>query len=482
MGGERTLSSFIVVEASFCIVALIASYELLVGIVREDEPPKQPPKQPRRRGRDVVGDEPRPAGIINSAVRPYGRSLSPAGRGRAGSRALTTHIRSNEETPLLSQSRSGAPQQQQTSTSSTTRRWFYKLILLALVLRILFLPIESLCIQGIAGPHSVLFRLLLRLSQTLPDVALASAISVLLIFCAQLSFSALPPLTPDSNEGNTDNSGRGIGNGNATTVGASSKVLSRADSLEANDEGTPPIKVQITQSASLSISRFVRNAFASPKAFYAWNLMLVGSYVVVFVGMTVTSSETAFWTVMILMHIILLIAMVHVACLLVRALYPGIGRQKNSKSLAIRLLATFILIAIMIADRVTRFSVISHSSYERGEDSMSYRREVTEYALTESLPILCIVIMMHQKRKEVKSDVLIVHSLMSRVFGSAGKLEAGSQVENNSVRQTENEGKNAVDEGKIPASGHLAPRRYQSYGGMNRAMPPRPGYQTHYPH
>ncbi|EJK63283.1 hypothetical protein THAOC_16073 [Thalassiosira oceanica] len=420
MGGERTLSSFIVVEASFCIVALIASYELLVGIVREDEPPKQPPKQPRRRGRDVVGDEPRPAGIINSAARPYGRSLSPAGRGRAGSRALTTHIRSNEDTPLLPQSRSGAPQQQQTSTSSTTRRW--------------------------------------------------------------LSFSALPPLTPDSNEGNTDNSGRGIGNGNATTVGASSKVLSRADSLEANDEGTPPIKVQITQSASLSISRFVRNAFASPKAFYAWNLMLVGSYVVVFVGMTVTSSETAFWTVMILMHIILLIAMVHVACLLVRALYPGIGRQKNSKSLAIRLLATFILIAIMIADRVTRFSVISHSSYERGEDSMSYRREVTEYALTESLPILCIVIMMHQKRKEVKSDVLIVHSLMSRVFGSAGKLEAGSQVENNSVRQTENEGKNAVDEGKIPASGHLAPRRYQSYGGMNRAMPPRPGYQTHYPH
>ena len=280
----------------------------------------------------------------------------------------------------------------------------------------------------------------------------------------------MPPLTPDSNEGNTDNTGRGIGNGNSTTEGASSKVLSRADSLEANDEGTPPIKVKITQSASLSVSRFVRNAFASPKAFYAWNLILVGSYLVVFVGMTVTSSETTFWAVMILMHIILLIAMVHVACLLVRALYPGIGRQKNSKSLALRLLATFILIAIMIADRITRFSVISHCSYERGKDSICYRREVTEYALTESLPILCIVIMMHQKRKEVKSDVLIVHSLMSRVFGSAGKLE--SQAENNSGRQTENEGKNSVDEGKSPALGHLAPRRHQSYGGMNRAMPP----------
>ena len=295
------------------------------------------------------------------------------------------------------------------------------------------------------------------------------AISVLLIFCARLAFSALPPLTPDSNEGNTDNSGRGIGNGNSTTV---PKDLSRADSLEANDEGTPPIKVKITQSASLSVSRFMRSAFASPKAFYAWNLILVGTYLVVFIGMTITSFETTFWAVMILMHIILLIAMVHVAWLLVRALYPGIGRHKNSKSLAIRLSITFILIAIMIAERITRFTVLSRRSYGRGEGSMNYRKEVTDYALTESLPILCIVIMMHQKRKEVKSDVLIIHSLMSRVFGSAGRLEAGGQVENNSGRQIENEGKNVADEGKSPASGYLAPRRYQSYGGMNRAMPP----------
>ena len=124
--GEQTLSSpsFVGVEVSFCIVALIASYELLVGTVGEDGPPKQQPPQPRRRGRDVVGDEPRPAG---NNTRPYGRSLSPAGRGRAGSRALTTHIRSNEDTPLIPQSRSGAPQQQQTTTSST-RRWVRRCI------------------------------------------------------------------------------------------------------------------------------------------------------------------------------------------------------------------------------------------------------------------------------------------------------------------------------------------------------------------
>ena len=62
------------------------------------------------------------------------------------------------------------------ATCSNVKK-FYKLILLALVLRILFLPIESLCIQSIqsGGRHNpALFRLLLRLSQTVPDVALAS--------------------------------------------------------------------------------------------------------------------------------------------------------------------------------------------------------------------------------------------------------------------------------------------------------------------
>lgn len=84
-------------------------------------------------------------------------------------------------------------------------------------------------------------------------------------------------------------------------------------------------------------------------------------------------------------------------------------------------------------------------------------------AVSESLPIMLILLVMHRKRKEsVMPDVLIMHSIMSNLFGSTAQLDSAT------TSSATGEGGNAA--GRIGALG----RRFQSYGGGTRvdSFPP----------
>jgi hypothetical protein len=65
----------------------------------------------------------------------------------------------------------------------------------------------------------------------------------------------------------------------------------------------------------------------------------------------------------------------------------------------------------MFVDRVVSFGLVAHSAISGvyGSDHneiirTGYKRSTIEYAISESLPVLVILFMMHRKRKETHSD------------------------------------------------------------------------------
>jgi hypothetical protein len=103
---------------------------------------------------------------------------------------------------------------------------------------------------------------------------------------------------------------------------------------------------------------------------------------------------------------------------------------------------------------------------------MSYRRNTIDYAISESLPVLFILFMMHRKTKVVQSDVLIMHtfhSIRNNLFGSTTRLGVSEnpQFDNTIVASASADG---TDTARVAG---LGARQFQTYGGTKvDSLPP----------
>ena len=330
--------------------------------------------------------------------------------------------------------------------------------------------------------ESPLFESLLRISQTLPDIVFASALATLVIFCAKIAFSAMPPLSPESNEGSMH------GGEDTDTIGDGTErggfLGERCMKVQSNVDGKDCANIAKRNSKSahaccISAARLFRTILASKKTFVTWNVILLVSYTLVFVADVAIPHvppiicEISLWIFIAIVYSFLLISLVYAATLLGRALYSGIVRRKNADSLALRLVGSCTLLAIMFIDRVACYSmaailaIANLDSINQAERmaQISYRRNTIYYAISESLPVLFILIMMHRKRKEVHHDVLIMHtfhSIRNNLFGSAGRLGV---TENSQVDSTTIVASVSAD-GTVTARGAgMGARQFQSYGG-----------------
>lgn len=261
-------------------------------------------------------------------------------------------------------------------------------------------------------------------------------------------------------------------------------MLARDSIEEENEQESPNVKksqetkqktrVSITRTIYISISRFLRMVLASKQTFPIWNFVVLTSYSTIFVmlstknGIPVSQTEIYLWILLTAIYSFLLVALFYVGALLLRALTPGLKRRKDSNALALRLLGTCALLAWIFIERIISFAFAAHTalvyndSDEKGERKLySYKRDALDYGISELLPVLCLLFMMHRRRRgEMPSDVLIIHSLLNNVFGSMGVLSAEEERGDADVVSSE--------------SGALGSRRlHASYGGpKNESFPP----------
>mmetsp|Transcript_2925 Transcript_2925/g.6392 ORF Transcript_2925/g.6392 Transcript_2925/m.6392 type:complete len:585 (+) Transcript_2925:218-1972(+) len=519
--------AFIFAETSFILVASFAAYELLVGdfIWAHQREEERRASVQSRRGRGVSTYD-----TFESSRQMHGhRSLSPGGRGMGGGggpRAVASRRSSNDSYPPRSSrvvgggninNRDGRIAQEgyysspgdtrfsspgRGSSGDSTRRLFYKAILWALLSRFILLPVETFCFLHRGNIDHVGHRpilstiaidsIFLRISQTFPDVAFASALGLLVIFCAQIAFAAMPPLTPDSSEesirGDEDAEtiDDGIVAGERDGLLGGEGATKGQRSSEGKRNSTTNILKRNAKLARTWCTRLSRTILASKKTFATWNAIIFISYAVIFIVALVphiplSIHELSLWTLMVSIYSLLLLSLVYVGALLGNALRPGIARRNNSDSLLIRLVLTCLLLGIMFVDRVVRFGMVlqlaitdseAHEEddpYERIRSS--YRRGTIEYAFSESLPVLFILIMMHRKRKEIQNDVLILWSL----FGSTGRLASSENSQlDTSTAMASTSGDGAASGPAVRAG--LGSRRFQTYGGTRGdSFPPVSG-------
>mmetsp|Transcript_21949 Transcript_21949/g.53098 ORF Transcript_21949/g.53098 Transcript_21949/m.53098 type:complete len:566 (+) Transcript_21949:64-1761(+) len=495
--------AFILTECSFIIVASIAAYELLIGdfIWAQQEEARRSSMQSHRgrAGYDSFAE--------SRQLQLHGhRSLSPAGRGRGKPRIMPASRKgSNEETASLlypSRSRGGVgvsnnrdariSEERYYSSSSpgdprfatpgrgssgdSTRRLFYKVILLALLSRFILLPMETFCLSetkdsAIISFDPTIIQILLRISQTFPEIAFASALGLLVIFCAKIAFAAMPPLSPNFSEGSIHGDDAEIvEDGTTEREGLLGEGEIKGQENDEGKDATTRVRRSSKMARALCITaaRFSRTVLASKKTFAAWNIILSISYTVFVTAVAIPHApflmcEIYLWALMTVIFSILLLSLIYVAALVRKSLHPGIVRRQSSDSLAFRLMTTCTLLAIVFMEKVVCFSnaiVNSDGSDYEERIRSSYRRNTIEYVFFESLPVLIILFMMHRKRKEVHNDVLIIHSIMNNLFGSTGRLTAS---ENSQLDTTNMAGEGTGS--STARSGGLGSRRFQTYGG-----------------
>lgn len=501
--------AFILAETSFILVASIAAYELLVG----DFIWAQQEEARRTRGRSSGYNT---FDRASQQLQLHGhRSLSPGGgRGRGGAprNAPSSRRGPNDESSLLYPPRSRGNRDVRVaeesyysssgdtrfaspgrgSSGDSTRRLFYKVILLALLSRFILLPVETFCFSQMSHSYAThrispnviidptLLQILLRISQTLPDVVFASALGLLVIFCAQIAFAAMPPLTPQSGEtsihGDEDNETLedGITEGDGLlgegTIKEQENMGGKIISIR------PKIGFRMAHVFYIGAARLSRAILTNKKTFTTWNVILLVSYISVFVVAGTAPQpppvgEMSLWIEMVAIHSFLLLSLIYVAVLLGKALCPGMIRRKNVDSLALRLIGTCSMLAIMLIERMVRFSLVMHRAIADPDNSdleerirISYRMSTIEYAVSESLPVLFILFLMHRKRKEMQNDVLIIHSIMNTFFGSS------TQLDNTNLTSAQGDGTGSG----ATKRGGLGSRRFQTYGGSSRenSFPP----------
>ena len=510
-----TSPEFILTESSFIIIASIAAYEILVGDflwAQQEEARRQQLLQQQNQQNEIKS-----------------RSLSPGRGGRYHNRPPPSSRRGspNEETYLLYPSRSSqlgmnnsrvnttattTSEEQQGyyttpggstgfsgrgSSGDSTRRLFYKMTLFATLSRFVLLPLETICLSQsdnstIPTYISTLLQILLRLSQTLPDIVLASALGLLVIFCVKIAFAALPPLTPDGGSpavakvdtnqqqqqtvtrevlpGNNEVK-KGQDNNNSAEIG-------KEKELSTNEEATTS---NMNSNLCTSIARLSRTILASKRTFRVWNFILSISYTLIFIEALLiphaplSECERHLWILMTSIYSFLFLSLVYASALMIKAIQCGLLQQKNSCSLGIRLGGTFILLAVMFIDRLVRFGLlvqhaigyVGNSNDPNERIKIIYRRITMEYAFAESLPILLILIMMHRKRKEMQNDAVIIHSIINNLWQRSFSARASeSQLDTLSPVNVTNGGDTNSSSSGTRLGGA---RRFQTYGGTSNA-------------
>lgn len=384
---------------------------------------------------------------------------------------------------------------------------FYKVILLALISRLALLPVETYCItQSNTSSSTTLdhfhlstyLYILLRISQTLPDIVFASALAFLIIFCAKIAFSAMPPLSPEPYEDQLHAGGvesEVVEDGmmhseDSLPVEGSGRVQSHdVDGSEVSYRTSKELqRLRLWFSSAVRLSQTI---LASDKTFVMWNMILSISYALIFVialaipNATISSCEISLWMFLAIVYSFLLLSLAYAATLLGRSLLSGIEKRQNAYSLAGKLAGTCALLAVMLMNRAVSFSLVAYRAIveldntQHQEESIRsrYRKITIEYVVSESLPILLILYMMHRKRKEVSNDVFI-HSILSNLFGSSGKLFASDINLGNTARavapssSAENVSTAAI------GGGGLGSRRFQTYGGTRGDSFPPSGYKA----
>lgn len=301
---------------------------------------------------------------------------------------------------------------------------------------------------------------------------------LLVIFCARVSFAALPPLSPSASDESDDEEAM-----------PAHEVVIR-DSIDEENEESPTVqrpqgvkrksKANITSTICTCSSRFLRTVLASKQTFSLWNFVVLTSYSTIFVilstknGIPVSQTEIYLWMLLTVIYTSLLVALFYVGALLLKALTPGLKRRRDSNALALRLLGTCGLLAWIFIERVISFAIAARTAsvYKDSDTSgerklYSYRRDAIDYGISELLPVLCLLFMMHRRRRgEQPSDVLIIHSFINNVFGSMGVLSASEEDPGDA-------------DGASAEGGALTSRRFQSYGGSrNDTFPPGSSRQT----
>jgi len=247
------------------------------------------------------------------------------------------------------------------SSGDSTRKAFYKLIFIALVSRLVLLPLEAFYFSP-ASPyvHSengmCTSSPMCIVSRTLPDLAFASAFSLLVLFYAQLA---------------------------GTAAGGGPRGLS---------------------------SILIRKGL-----FEAFNAIIYGTYglLFLFTGIIPLIQYNIFqavvWSMLCIIYLLLFVTLSYFGPVLVMLLKPSLARRS---ALACRLIFMCALCALVFLSRTITFGlaiwkadirythgvvpnlVIPLSSY-----GSMFGRDALGYALLELLPSLAILIIMHQPQK-----------------------------------------------------------------------------------
>mmetsp|Transcript_22029 Transcript_22029/g.33173 ORF Transcript_22029/g.33173 Transcript_22029/m.33173 type:complete len:504 (+) Transcript_22029:128-1639(+) len=469
-------AAFIIVEIGLIVATSIAAYELWIGdFIWANEEKQRPTIQSQRGG--GISYEP----LYNTTRREYyDRSLSATQKdNRSGSSRRTS-------SPDDGYDRTTNPGRG--STGDSTRRLFYKLILIALLCRLICFPIETFTVSTViiaeltstnkhepAPPSWVL----LRASQTLPDMAFASAFGLLIVFCAQVAYAALP-LTSQSSDGSLGADDNAVGNGNTSPQPARDDDFNKQQSV-----------TNIVQLQSLFdfCSGCARKTLASKITFFMWNTILLISFMAIFFAALATPAisldefEICLWLVLIGVYSLLSLVLIFTGVMLMKALRPGMLQRKGINSLALRLMGMCALLGCVFLDRLISFGIVAQrtrvSWNNEEEDGQSgqyvslaaFRRNAINYAFFEVLPVLFILFIMHRKKKEPaangQNDVLITNSIMSNIFGSSAR-PGNAQLDTTLIPP--------ASSGINSKGGGLGSRRFQTYhGSTSRAdsFPPK---------
>jgi len=320
---------------------------------------------------------------------------------------------------------------------------------------------------------------ILRASQTLPDMAFASAFGLLIVFCAQVAYAALPlsPQSSDVSMGADDNT-EAVGHGN------NSPQPERNDDF--NKQQSVAYRVQL-QSLFDFCAGCARKTFASKITFVIWNTILLISFLAIFLVALATPTlslvelETCLWLVLIGIYSLLSLVLIFTGAMLMKALRPGTLQRKGVNSLALRLIGMCALLGCIFLDRLISFGIVaqitsaSRNNVNEGGQSgqlvslAAYRMHAISYIFFEMLPVLLILLIMHRKKKEPaangQNDVLITNSIMS-IFGSSAR---SGNLDTTLIPP-------APSGSSSSKGGGLGSRRFQTYhGSTSRAdsFPPK---------
>jgi hypothetical protein len=456
-------AAFITVEIGFVAASLIAAYELWIeDFVWGNEEKQREAIQSQRGG--GMGYEP----LYNTTTRReyYDRSLSGAQK--------DTRRRG--------------------STGDSTRRLFYKLILIALLCRLISFPIEtySVSTNQLTESNKIetkpLLWVLLRVSQTLPEIAFASAYGLLIIFMAQIAFTALPlspqvsgdSLGADDPEtaGNENSSPQPTRDDRVSDYGFNQQQNARMNKVGTDDESQP----NLLQTVSHFCAHCVRRTLASKRVFCIWNtiLLVLFSTIVSLATTTISLDEFEFclWFLLIGVYSVLSLVLIYVSAMLIKALQPGMLQRKGTNTLTLRLIGMCTLLVCVFLDRLISFGIAAERTSiplnneqggeQRGSNLISlsvYRKNSIKYAFFELLPVLMILLIMHRKKKEPnrQNEVLIIHSIMNNIFGSNARL-GNEQIDG------------PAPSGSSGKGGGLGSRRFQTYHGSTAradSFPPK---------